>query len=132
LTSSFAFIISYLDQIDTHPLLTMPSVPTTQTAIIASEAGDFELSSSVAVPEVGPREILIRTKAVALNPVDAKMIGDFVTPGCIYGFDCSGEVVAIGKDVRRTDLKIGDRVCGSGSGSKSLAQGIIGPTDSPQ
>jgi len=114
----------------------MPSVPTTQTAIIASEAGDFELSTSVAVPEVGPKEILIRTRAVALNPVDAKMIGDFVTPGCIYGFDCSGEVVAIGKDVRRTDLKIGDRVCGSGSGSKLSSGSIlgenIGPTDSLQ
>ncbi|KAI0543588.1 putative alcohol dehydrogenase [Xylaria curta] len=91
-------------------------VPLTQTAVIAGQSGDFEISNFTPVPSLEPTEILIRTKAVALNPVDAKLVGDFVTPGCIYGFDCCGEVVAIGKDVRRTDLKIGDRVCGSGSG----------------
>lgn len=93
-------------------------IPFTQTAVIASQSGDFEISSSTSVPTLGPTEILLRTKTVALNAVDAKLVGDFVTPGCIFGFDCCGEVVAIGKDVRRTDLKVGDRVCGSGSGSK--------------
>jgi NADPH:quinone reductase-like Zn-dependent oxidoreductase len=92
--------------------------PPTQTAIVAGQSGEFEVSTSTPVPTLEPTEILIRTKAVALNPVDAKLVGDFVTPGCIFGFDCCGEVVAIGKDVRRTDVQVGDRVCGSGSGSK--------------
>ncbi|KAI0206178.1 putative alcohol dehydrogenase [Astrocystis sublimbata] len=90
--------------------------PPTQTAVIAGQSGEFEISTCTPVPLLEPTEILIRTRAVALNPVDAKLVGDFVTPGCIFGFDCCGEVVAIGKDVKRTDLQIGDRACGSSSG----------------
>lgn len=92
-------------------------VPRQQTAIIAGQSGDFEISTSTPVPTLEPDEILIRTHTVALNPVDTKLTGGFVTPGCIFGFDCSGIIVMVGKDVRR-DLKVGDRVCGSGSGSK--------------
>ncbi|KAL6706946.1 hypothetical protein ACN47E_004896 [Coniothyrium glycines] len=94
------------------------SIPPKQTAIIASETGDFEISSNVPVPKPEPDEILIKTEAVGLNPVDTKMVGDFVTAGCIYGFDCAGTVVAVGSQV--TTLKIGDRVCGSASGMNKL------------
>lgn len=95
------------------------TIPQHQTAIIASPSGDFEVSDSVEVPKLESGEILIKTSAVALNPVDTKLIGSFVTPGCIFGFDCTGVVVAIGDDVHK-DLKVGDRVCGSASGSKNL------------
>jgi NADPH:quinone reductase-like Zn-dependent oxidoreductase len=64
-----------------------------------------------------PQEILIKTGAVALNPVDTKLIGDFVTPGVMFGFDCAGTVVAVGSGVT-SNVKVGDRVCGSASGSK--------------
>jgi NADPH:quinone reductase-like Zn-dependent oxidoreductase len=93
-------------------------IPPTQTAIIASEAGDFEISSTVSVPQPEPDEVLIKTKAVGLNPVDTKMVGEFVTAGCVFGFDCSGIVVAIGSKV--TNLRVGDRVCGSASGMNKL------------
>ncbi|OSS53178.1 hypothetical protein B5807_02539 [Epicoccum nigrum] len=94
------------------------SIPPTQTAIIASESGDFEISSSVPVPQPEADEVLIKTKAVGLNPVDTKLVGEFVTPGCIFGFDCSGIVTAVGSKV--TNLKVGDRVCGSASGMNKL------------
>ena len=90
------------------------SIPPTQTAIIASQAGDFEISSTVPVPQPESDEVLIKTKAVGLNPVDTKLVGEFVTAGCIFGFDCSGIVVAVGSKV--TNLKVGDRVCGAASG----------------
>lgn len=91
-------------------------LPQDLTAIIAGPTGDFEISSSLKVPTLEHGEILIKTSAVALNPVDTKMIGPFVTPGCVFGFDCAGVVVAIGPGVNKA-LKIGDKVCGSASGS---------------
>lgn len=94
------------------------SIPPTQTAIIASQAGDFEISSTVPVPQPESDEVLIKTKAVGLNPVDTKLVGEFVTAGCIFGFDCSGIVVAVGSKV--TNLKVGDRVCGAASGMNKL------------
>lgn len=96
--------------------MSTPIIPHQQTAIIAGPTGDFEVSTSIQVPDLEPGEILIKTSAVALNPVDTKLVGAFLTPGCIFGFDCAGVVVAIGSDVHK-DLKVGDRVCGSASGS---------------
>ncbi|RDW59253.1 alcohol dehydrogenase-2 [Coleophoma crateriformis] len=90
-------------------------IPQRQMAIIAGPSGDFEVSTSTKVPDLEPGEILVKACAVALNPVDTKLVGSFVTPGCIFGFDCAGVVVAIGSDVHK-DLKVGDRVCGSASG----------------
>ncbi|KAI1102903.1 putative alcohol dehydrogenase [Jackrogersella minutella] len=93
-------------------------IPNTQTAVIAGPSGEFLVSETTAVPELKPDSIIVKCKAVALNPVDTKLVGDFVTPGCIFGFDCAGVVVAIGSEVKK-DLKIGDRVCGCASGMNS-------------
>lgn len=99
-------------------MATTLAIPQHQKAIIADPSGNFEVSESTKVPDLEPDEILIKTSAVALNPVDTKLVGSFVTPGCIFGFDCAGVVVAIGSAVKK-DLRIGDRVCGSASGSKT-------------
>lgn len=90
-------------------------LPTIQTALIAGPDRNFKLVHDQAVQELEPNAIMINTRAVALNPVDTKLSGDFVTIGAIFGFDCSGVVVAIGSDVRK-DWQIGDRVCGSAGG----------------
>lgn len=92
----------------------MEQLPTTQTAVIAGPAGEFQLSSTVPIPDLEPNEILVKTTAVALNPVDTKLVGDFITPGAIFGFDVAGVVVAAGSAVQK--MAIGDRVCGSASG----------------
>ncbi|KAL9109105.1 MAG: hypothetical protein Q9227_006196 [Pyrenula ochraceoflavens] len=88
------------------------SIPATQTAIIAGDDGDFLVSPAVPVAKILPTQILIKTTYVALNPVDTKLVGDFVTPGATFGFDCAGTIVAVGDAVTR-DLRVGDRVCGS-------------------
>jgi NADPH:quinone reductase-like Zn-dependent oxidoreductase len=90
-------------------------LPRTQKAIIAGNDLDFLISSDVPVAELDPELILIKNVAVALNPVDTKLVGDFVTPGVTFGFDCAGVVVAIGSAVKR-NIKPGDRVCGSADG----------------
>ncbi|KAL4910007.1 hypothetical protein BDW74DRAFT_46640 [Aspergillus multicolor] len=90
-------------------------LPTTQTAIIAGPNGEFQLSDDVPVTPIADDEIIMKTAAVALNPVDTKLIGDFITPGAIFGFDCAGVIVAVGRNVT-SGLAVGDRVCGSARG----------------
>lgn len=100
------------------PILS-PRLPATQKAIIAGPDGDFLISSDVPVIALEPDTVIIKTVAVALNPVDTKLVGDFVTPGVTFGFDCAGIVVAVGSAVTNP-LKIGDRVCGSADGMSRL------------
>jgi len=64
----------------------------------------------------GPNEILVRNRAVAVNPVDRLLpvMGDFIAPWLIYptvpGSDVAGEVLAVGGAVTR--FRAGDRVLG--------------------
>jgi len=90
-------------------------LPSKQTAIIAGEQGEFKVVHDAPVIELEPEQIIVRTAALALNPADTKMIGDFITPGGIFGFDCAGTVIKVGDAVKK-DLKPGDRVCGSADG----------------
>lgn len=68
-------------------------------------------------PTPGPGEVVIRNRAVAINPIDwiqqdqgtAFAFGWIKYP-FIFGNDVAGEVVALGDQV--TGLKIGDRVTG--------------------
>ncbi|KAI0867313.1 GroES-like protein [Hypoxylon argillaceum] len=86
-------------------------IPETQTAIIADIAGDLVVSYNVLVPELLPDMLLIKTAAVALNPVDTKFTGPLASEGAIAGGDCAGVVVAIGSGVPKGRFSIGDRVC---------------------
>lgn len=93
-----------------------PKFPTTQTAIIATDAeGTLALAQDVPVVEFERDAVLVETAAVALNPVDTKMMHGFAVPGAILGFDFAGTVVAVGPDVELS-LKPGDRICGSADG----------------
>ena len=65
-------------------------------------------------PEPGPRDLLVRIRAIAVNPVDTKvragMLGD--TPR-LLGWDAVGTVEAVGAAV--TLFKVGDAVFYAGS-----------------
>ena len=67
-------------------------------------------------PSARSGEIIIRTRAIALNPMDrlVQTSGDLMTPylhyPAILGSDVAGEVVAVGADVTR--FTVGDRVVG--------------------
>lgn len=92
------------------------SIPTTQNALIGAPGETVILSSQVPVPNVGPDMVLVKTAAVALNPVDAKVcLSSFSCPGCISGCDFAGTIVAVGSHVKK-NLKIGDRVSGVAQG----------------
>ncbi|MDE3010984.1 MAG: zinc-binding alcohol dehydrogenase family protein [Pseudomonadota bacterium] len=81
--------------------------------------------SDVPMPQPGAGEILVRNRAVALNPFDGivQTLGSLVTPWLRYpailGSDVSGEVVAVGPSVSR--FKPGDRVLGLALGIDKLA-----------
>jgi NADPH:quinone reductase-like Zn-dependent oxidoreductase len=91
------------------------SLPKTQKAIIAGEDRQPKVVFDQPVLPLAPNAIIIKVHAVALNPVDTKLSGPFVTPGVIFGFDCSGTVVAVGSDVKK-NWQIGDRALGSACG----------------
>ena len=90
-------------------------IPQTQKAIVAGPDKNFTIVHDQPVTHLEPNAILIKVHAVALNPVDTKLTGDFVTQGAIFGFDCAGTVVAVGSAVRKR-WAIGERVCGSACG----------------
>ena len=77
------------------------------------------------MPQPGAGEILVRNRALALNPFDGvvQTLGSMVTPWVTYpailGSDVAGEVVAVGASVSR--FKPGDRVLGLALGIDKLA-----------
>jgi NADPH2:quinone reductase len=71
-------------------------------------------------PEPAPKEVLIRVRASSLNRADVSVAaghqhGRVGGVGSRIGLECSGEVEAVGRDVK--DFKPGDRVMGSAPGS---------------
>jgi NADPH:quinone reductase-like Zn-dependent oxidoreductase len=68
-----------------------------------------------AIPDVGPRDVLVRLRAASLNFRDTIVVsGQYPGPLKPHGIplsDGAGDVVAIGNQVQR--VKIGDRVAGS-------------------
>ena len=79
-------------------------------------------------PVAGPGQIVVRNRAVAVNPVDrykqqmGKLMFGWIRYPAILGYDLAGEVVAVGPDVTR--FAPGDRVLGTATGmdkSRNLA-----------
>jgi len=89
-------------------------------AIVLKEFGDTEnlLYKEIEMPLIKANEVLVRVKAISINPVDYKvrnrqapLAEDLVHfDPLILGWDISGEVVAVGADV--TEFKIGEEVFG--------------------
>lgn len=77
----------------------------------------LEVRSDVEVPDLKPRDVLVRTRAVSINPLDMRMRSGYgrsifepLLP-LILGRDISGEVAAIGASVRT--LSVGQEVFGA-------------------
>ncbi|MDM1396589.1 NADP-dependent oxidoreductase [Myroides odoratimimus] len=89
-------------------------------AIVLSEFGGVEnlQMTEVEMPLINNEEVLVRVKALSINPVDAltragtvgmsKVVGQF-SP-IILGWDFSGVIESIGEDVQ--EFKVGDAVFG--------------------
>ncbi|KAF4944049.1 hypothetical protein FSARC_14779 [Fusarium sarcochroum] len=75
-------------------------------------------------PTISNDEILVKVKAVALNPTDFKNIDSFSAPGAVVGCDYAGEVVQVGTKVLGT-WNVGDRVAGFVHGGLSPDRGAF-------
>jgi aspyridone synthetase trans-acting enoyl reductase len=91
----------------------------TRCGIITDNAGSLLWSRSLPQPICSPQSILVKVRAVALNPVDVKMPPAIAKRGLLAGNDFSGEVVEIGSEVHSVHRpgcapwSVGDRVCGA-------------------
>jgi NADPH:quinone reductase-like Zn-dependent oxidoreductase len=77
----------------------------------SSSFGQCAKIADIPTPQITDSEILVRVRAVALNPVDYKDI-DFLSPNnSVIGCDYAGEVVKVGSDMVGR-WNVGDRVAG--------------------
>ncbi len=102
------------------------SPPATQEAVVADSNGKASLSSEAPCPLFRSDRVYVRTEAVAINPSDTKMAGDFITPGGIFGADYAGTVIAVGSAVK--GVEVGDRIGGAQHSmyAKTPEQGAFG------
>lgn len=89
-------------------------------AYVLNKAGGIEnlILSEINTPEVKANEVLVKTRAISVNPVDVKVrpieevinmiIGEELP--VILGWDIAGTVAAVGADVSEFD--VGDKVFG--------------------
>jgi NADPH:quinone reductase-like Zn-dependent oxidoreductase len=84
----------------------------TRNAVVHTSQGTAEVRTDVPRPKLRDDYIIVKTKAVALNPTDWKSLGPARrSPGAIAGCDYAGIVEEVGKAVT-TPFKKGDRVAG--------------------
>ncbi|KAJ5088560.1 Polyketide synthase enoylreductase [Penicillium angulare] len=95
------------------------AIPRHQNALVVAGPGQLSLRQDGPMPHVAPDMALVRTVAVAINPVDAKMLDYSPAIGAIHGYDFAGVIVALGSDAPH-HLSIGDRVAGAVHGNNSL------------
>lgn len=90
-------------------------MPSNTAALLPAPGADL-LVSAAPMPVAGPGEILLRNRALALNPLDelkqwtGNLMFRWLPYPVVLGEDVAGEVVAIGDGVTR--FAIGDRVVG--------------------
>ncbi|MGW2377439.1 zinc-binding alcohol dehydrogenase family protein [Kitasatospora sp. NPDC001683] len=95
------------------PSTTMPAVAYRRSLPIDDPESlvDVELP----IPEPGPRDLLVRIEAVAVNPVDCKVRRTTDPAGApkVLGWDAAGTVVAVGAEVEL--FRVGDEVYYAGA-----------------
>ncbi|WP_321490178.1 zinc-binding alcohol dehydrogenase family protein [uncultured Hyphomonas sp.] len=104
-------------------------------AIGYHEAGSIDREDSlvdldIAPPKGGPRDLIVRIKAISVNPVDVKVRASSVRSGGgprILGWDASGIVESVGSEV--TLFKPGDEVFYAGDITRQGANSDIHAVD---
>ncbi|RBQ81422.1 hypothetical protein FVER14953_11742 [Fusarium verticillioides] len=97
------------------PLVSNRSIVTrlinaTRSKAIGGQGG--RVQDDIPIPSITPNEILVKVKAVALNPTDFKHLDIISPPNSIIGCDYAGVVHQVGDSVKDR-WKIGDRVAGA-------------------
>lgn len=96
----------------------LPDVPRQMRALIKADAGPGLTLVQAPVPEIGPRDVLIRVKKAAICGTDVHIYvwdewaASRVQPGTVIGHEFMGEVVRTGAAVDA--VAVGDRVSGEG------------------
>ncbi|KAH6606914.1 hypothetical protein Trco_006067 [Trichoderma cornu-damae] len=95
------------------------AVPETTKALVKRGPANAVIEE-VPTPKLRDGHVLVKTKAVSINPTDWKSIydGNPETVGVRLGCDFAGEVVAVGPGV--TNFKVGDRIAGFNPGANVL------------
>ncbi len=98
------------------------------TALPVSDA-DCLLDVELPVPQLRPRDLLVRVQAVSVNPVDVKLRAVLPTSDAptVLGFDAAGVVEAVGPDV--TTLGVGDEVYYAGDVTRQGANAELQAVD---
>lgn len=83
----------------------------------------------VPIPELRPRDVLVRVEAVSVNPVDVKRRTGMQPSAdpTILGFDAAGVVHAVGSDA--TTLSVGDEVWYAGDVTRQGSNGEFHAVD---
>ena len=79
---------------------------------------------NVSIPTISSDEILIKVRAVALDPTDFKHLDMISPPHSIVGCDFAGVVDKVGGSVK-SKLKVGDRVAGAVHGGLFPDKGLV-------
>ena len=87
-------------------------------AVIVQKAGEAKVQE-IAIPKLRDDYILVKTKAVALNPTDWKHLDFLSDKGSLLGCDYAGVVEEVGSKVTKP-FKKGDRVCGFTHGGNQV------------
>ncbi|KAK2613982.1 hypothetical protein N8I77_000847 [Diaporthe amygdali] len=96
----------------------------TSRAIICIGEGEAVVKE-VPTPSVREGYVLIKAKALALNPTDWKSIHSGEAAGTKIGCDYAGVIEEVGPGVTKS-LKKGDRVCGFAFGANDAESGAFG------
>lgn len=97
----------------------MTAIPETMRALVKSRAGEgLELDTARPVPEIGPREVLIRVRKAGICGTDRHIwewddwAAGRIPVGIVTGHEFAGEVAAVGPAVTR--VREGQRVSAEG------------------
>jgi NADPH:quinone reductase-like Zn-dependent oxidoreductase len=82
---------------------------------------------SAPIPQLRDDYILVKTRAVTINPADWNSIDYIATPGEIVGCDYSGVVVQVGA-LLQDQFRPGDRVAGLVHGCEYFSVTCVSPT----
>lgn len=104
------------------------SIPTTRRALILTPETRTVTLKSIPVPELKPGEVLVKVRAIALNPIDSLYVEHpIAVQERVIGTDFAGDVVAAAEDLASNSdprTKKGTRVSGFLQGGKSQCVGL--------
>ena len=94
----------------------------TQRALIVQSRGVARVISDQLVPSLHPDHMLVKVKAVALNPTDWKHMDNFDITGCVSGVEYAGVIERLPEGNMLRQWNVGDRVAGTVHGCRLTEQ----------